>query len=95
MLSSPAYLERLNAPTAWTQETMRVAFRNSVRTVCDLRFAAGDLIGGHAAVLRAGVMAPPTQETRELVLSMAGKTGIARGRCGPHRPGRRHSTPPR
>jgi hypothetical protein len=78
VLSSPAYLERLNAPTAWTQETMRVAFRNSVRTVCDLRFAAGDLIGAHATVLRAdGVMAP-TAETRELVRSMAAEKGIAR-----------------
>ena len=78
VLSSPAYLERLNAPTAWTQETMRVAFRNSVRTVCDLRHAAGDLIGAHATVLRAdGVMAP-TEKARELVVSMAGETGIAR-----------------
>ena len=78
VLSSPAYLERLNQPTAWTQETMRVAFRNSVRTVCDLRFAAGDLIGAHATVLRAdGVMAPNAQ-TSELVRSMAAEKGIAR-----------------
>ncbi|MBO0743344.1 MAG: hypothetical protein J2P51_18250, partial [Hyphomicrobiaceae bacterium] len=78
VLSSPAYLERLNAPTAWTRETMRVAFRNSVRTVCDLRFAAGDLIGAYATVLRADGLMVPTQATRELVRSMAGENGIAR-----------------
>jgi hypothetical protein len=78
VLSSPAYLERLNAPTAWTQETMRVAFRNSVRTVCDLRFAAGDLIGAHATVLRADGVLAPTAETRELVRSLAAEKGIAR-----------------
>jgi len=78
VLSSPAYLERLNAPTPWTQQTMQVAFRNSVRTVCDLRFAAGDLIGSHATVLRAdGVMAP-TPEAHALVHSMALEPGIAR-----------------
>jgi hypothetical protein len=78
VLSSPAYLERLNAPTAWTQETMRVAFRNSVRTVCDLRFAAGDLIGAYATVLRADGEMAPTEKARELVCSMAGEKGIAR-----------------
>jgi len=78
VLSSPAYLERLNAPTAWTQETMRVAFRNSVRTVCDLRFAAGDLIGAHATVLRADGEMAPTAETSDLVRSMAAQKGIAR-----------------
>src|SRR5262249_52552838 len=78
VLSSPAYLERLNAPTPWTKETMKVAFRNAVRTVCDLRLAAGDLIGAHAAVLRAdGVMAP-APEARALVESLAGEPGIAR-----------------
>jgi hypothetical protein len=57
---------------------MQVAFRNAVRTVCDLRFAAGDLIGAHAAVLRAdGVMAP-APEAGALVESLAGEPGIAR-----------------
>jgi hypothetical protein len=78
VLSSPAYLERLNAPTPWTQETMRTAFRNSVRTVCDLRFAAGDLIGAYATVLRGDGEMAPTAETRELVRGMAGEKGIAR-----------------
>src|SRR5438132_2080527 len=78
VLASPAYLERLNAPTPWTTETMRTAFRNSVRTVCDLRFAAGDLIGSHAAVLRADGAMTPTAEAAGLVAKMAGEPGIAR-----------------
>jgi hypothetical protein len=58
VLASAAYVERLENPTAWTQETMR-SWRNMVRTVCDLRYAAGDLIGSHAVVLRAdGAMNP-------------------------------------
>ncbi len=78
VLSSPAYLERLNAPTPWTTETMKVAFRNSVRTVCDLQFAAGDLIGSHAAVLRADGAMAPTAEASALVHKMAKEPGIAR-----------------
>jgi hypothetical protein len=78
VLASPAYLERLNAPTPWTKETMRIAFRNSVRTVCDLHCAAGDLIGSHAAVLRADGAMAPTPEAGELARRMAGEPGIAR-----------------
>jgi hypothetical protein len=78
VLSSPADLDRLNAPTSWTKETMQVAFRNSVRTVCELRFAAGDLIGAHATVLRADGAMAPTRQARELVRAMAGEPGVAR-----------------
>jgi hypothetical protein len=78
VLSSPAYLERLNAPTPWTKETMRIAFRNSVRTVCDLRHAAGDLIGSHAVVVRADGAMAPTAEAGALVQALAAEPGIAR-----------------
>ena len=40
VLSSRAYVERLENPTPWTTESMKY-FRNMVRTVCDLRAAAG------------------------------------------------------
>ena len=36
VLNSPAYLQRLENPTAWTQRTMK-RFRRAVRTVCDLK----------------------------------------------------------
>jgi hypothetical protein len=57
---------------------MRLAFRDSVRTVCDLRHAAGDLIGAHATVLRADDAMSPTSQARELVRSLAGEPGVAR-----------------
>jgi hypothetical protein len=53
-------------------------FRNMVRTVCDLRFAAGDLIGSHAVVLRADGAMAPTPAAGELVRKMAAEPGIAR-----------------
>ena len=76
-MTSPAYVERLNAPTPWTSETMK-RFRNTVRTVCDLRAAAGDLIGSHAVVLRADGAMAPTSDAGELVRKMAAEHGIAR-----------------
>jgi hypothetical protein len=78
VLASPAYVERLNDPTPWTKEAMRSAFRNMVRTVCDLRAAAGDLIGSHAVVLRADGAMAPTPAAGEVVRKMAGEPGIAR-----------------
>ena len=42
VLTSPAYMQRLENPTPWTQKSM-TSFRNMVRTVCDLRRSAGDL----------------------------------------------------
>ena len=77
ILTSPAYLERLENPTPWTQETMK-SFRNMVRTVCDLRTAAGDLIGSHAVVLRADAAMAPTLAAEELVRELASQDGVAR-----------------
>src|SRR6185503_14927961 len=77
VLSSKAYVDRLEAPTPWTLEAMK-AFRNMVRTVCDLRIAAGDLIGSHAVVLRADGAMAPTPEAATLVESLAGEPGVAR-----------------
>jgi hypothetical protein len=77
VLSSPAYVERLQNPTPGTREAMR-SFRNMVRTVCDLRAAAGDLVGSHAVVLRADAAMAPTPAAEALVRDLAGEEGIAR-----------------
>jgi hypothetical protein len=77
VLASAAYVERLENPTAWTQETMR-SWRNMVRTVCDLRYAAGDLIGSHAVVLRADGAMNPTSAAEALAGDLAGQDGVAR-----------------
>jgi hypothetical protein len=77
VLTSPAYLERLEHPTPWTREAMQ-SFRNMVRTVCELRAAAGNLIGSHAVVLRADAAMVPTPAVAALVEELAAQDGIAR-----------------
>jgi hypothetical protein len=77
VLSSRAYVERLENPTPWTTESMKY-FRNMVRTVCDLRAAAGDLIGSYAVVLRADEAMAPTPDAEKFVAELAGEPGIAR-----------------
>src|SRR5262245_29555783 len=77
VLASAAYVERLENPTPWTQETMK-SWRNMVRTVCDLATAAGDLIGSHAVVLRADGALAPAPEAEALVRDLARQDGVAR-----------------
>lgn len=77
VLTSPAYLERLENPTPWTSESMK-SFRGMVRTVCDLHAAAGNLIGSHAVVLRADGGIAPTPAADALVEELAAQDGIAR-----------------
>jgi hypothetical protein len=77
VLASKAYVDRLEAPTPWTLEAMKV-FRNMVRTVCDLKVAAGDLIGSHAVVLRADEAMAPTADASSLVAKLASEAGVAR-----------------
>jgi hypothetical protein len=77
VLSSAAYLQRLENPTPWTNQAMR-SFRGMVRTVCDLRLAAGRLAGSHAVVLRADEAVSPQADAGDLVGALAGEDGIAR-----------------
>jgi hypothetical protein len=79
VLSSRAYVERLENPTPWTTESMKY-FRNMVRTVCDERVTAGDLIGGHTMVLRADVAMAPTPEAEKLIAKLSSEPGVARVR---------------
>jgi hypothetical protein len=77
VLTSPAYVERLNSPTPWTSEVM-LSFRGMVRTVCELRATAGDLIGSHAVVLRADEEMQPSADAEAFVRAMAERAGVAR-----------------
>lgn len=77
VLTSPAYLKRLETPTPWTQKTMTY-FRGMVRTVCDLRQSAGDLVGSYAVVLRADGAFAPTPAAGALVEDLIGQPSIAR-----------------
>jgi hypothetical protein len=77
VLTSPAYMQRLENPTPWTQQSMQ-SFRGMVRTVCDVKAAAGNLIGSHAVVLRADAAMAPEAGAGEFVTQLAAEDGIAR-----------------
>jgi hypothetical protein len=77
VLTSAAYLQRLENPTPWTQEVM-TSFRNMVRTVCELRRSVGDLMGAYAVVLRADEAFQPTAAADAFVKDLAAQEGIAR-----------------
>jgi hypothetical protein len=53
---SPAYLQRLNAPTPGTVETLRY-FQNTSRAVCRIVHSVGSSSGGHMLTLRLDVPA--------------------------------------
>lgn len=52
VLTSPAYLERVNNPTPMTRRIMAEVFRNMIRTVCERVFAAGNRRGNAAIAAR-------------------------------------------
>ncbi|AJK48262.1 hypothetical protein [Burkholderia plantarii] len=51
VLTSPAYLERLDHPTPATRETVK-SFRNTARSICRVERSTGGSTGGHALTLR-------------------------------------------
>jgi hypothetical protein len=65
VLTSAAYLERVNNPTPLTFDIMSTAFRNMNRTVCELAERRGDMRGTFAVTARF------TGEQDEGVLSRA------------------------
>jgi hypothetical protein len=77
VLSSPAYVTRLENPTPWTTESMKY-FRNMSRTVCDIKCSVGDLIGSHAVVLRADQSMSPTPGAGQVMQRLANEAGVAR-----------------
>ncbi|WP_233856144.1 hypothetical protein [Paraburkholderia sp. HD33-4] len=50
VLTSPAYLERLNNPTPATRETVQ-AFRNTARSICKVERSTGSSTGGHVMTM--------------------------------------------
>jgi hypothetical protein len=51
IVTSPRYLERLNAPTTATQRTLKY-FRNTSRAVCRVACSMGSSSGGHMLTMR-------------------------------------------
>lgn len=77
VLTSPAYLQRLDNPTPWTTKAMAF-FRGMVRTVCDVHRAAGDLTGAYAVVVRADTACTPAAASGPLIEDLAKREGVAR-----------------
>ena len=95
VLSSRAYVERLENPTPWTTESMKY-FRNMVRTVCDLRASAGDLdrLACRGAARRRGDGADAGGGEARCRSSPASPAWRACS-CGPQPPSRRRPIRPR
>lgn len=68
VLRSAAYRARVEAPSAWTRESMP-HFRNMSRTVCTVTARAGRAQGGHVAALAAtgGVLSDPPASCGDLL----------------------------
>ncbi len=70
VLTSPPYLERLNAPTPWTRHALP-QFRNTSRSACRLLGRIGDGEGGIVATLRFGPQPGADARLREWLLQTA------------------------
>ena len=71
VLTSPAYLERLNDPTEWTQAVMR-RLNNAIRAAFTVRHRLGAGRGGVAAVLR---LAPAPGREKDFQAGFTGPLG--------------------
>jgi len=93
VLSSPHYLERLNAPTPWSTRMMP-HHRHMVRSQCAVLESHGGTVAGHALTVRLspaqrdGAGDALRQGLRPLVAQLPGRAGLA----GVHL--LRHSAPP-
>jgi hypothetical protein len=74
VLSSPAYLERLNQPTPWTLRC-QPQFRNNSRTVCERVEAQGHAEGGVVLTVRLNGPKPP-ERWRGAAAKAAANVGI-------------------
>jgi hypothetical protein len=67
VVTSPAYLERLNAPTPATQQTLKY-FRNTSRAVCRVACSMGSSSGGHMLTLRLHAPDGSGESLRRLIM---------------------------
>lgn len=77
VLTSPAYLVRVNDPSPLTQQIMSGVFRNMSRTICQVASRRGLLRGAHAVTLQATGQTLPTALERYLPL-VANPAALAR-----------------
>src|SRR5262245_9114067 len=70
VLQSPAYLERLGNPTAWTKRCMTYVINNK-RTACRVAASRGDALGGALAVIDVGPTAGRADALRAWLVDTA------------------------
>ena len=91
VLSSQAYLARLNSPTPWSTRMMP-HHREMVRSQCRVLESRGCAVAGHALTIRLSP-APGRDETlRSAIRALADRLAAAPGIAGIHL--LRHETPP-
>ena len=76
VLTSPAYLARLNAPTPATERTLKY-FRNTSRAVCRIVHSLGSSTGGHMLAMRLDVPSGQGDVLHEYVTSEAFPRALA------------------
>jgi len=76
VLQSPAYLERLGNPTAWTKRCMTYVVNNK-RTACRVAASLGDALGGALAVIDVGPAAGRTDALRGWLVDTALPAALA------------------
>jgi len=92
VLSSPHYLERLNAPTPWSTRMMP-HHRNMVRSQCSVLASHGGTVAGHALTVRMSPALPGEGDAlRERLVPLLAQWPVCAGLAGAHL--LRHSAPP-
>lgn len=83
VLTSPAYLARLNDPTPWTRQVV-AQFTHTSRTICDVVSSAGHGEGGVVEAIRIGVAVGPDAFIDAMQRSVLGPLMDAPGIVGVH-----------
>jgi hypothetical protein len=83
VLSSPAYVQRLNAPTPWSTKMMP-HHRGMVRTQCRVLASAGAGIAGHAATVRLSPAADSEGRLRAALDAQIARVLAQSGLAGAH-----------
>jgi hypothetical protein len=89
VLSSPAYLERLNAPSPWSVQMMP-SHRHMMRSQCEVLFSRGAVTANHALTVRLSPAQPANADglrsaLSELVRSLPSRAGLTGAHLLRHR----------
>jgi len=83
VLSSPAYLARLNAPTPWSTKMMP-HHRNMVRTQCRVLHTRGSAVAWHALTVRLSPAAGAEESLRRALEPLIDQLATRAGLTGAH-----------